>query len=159
MVPYIQLLWQWQKYAVFKKVKNRIFFSRVFVLKQSIWKCHWYLLAQPQPHSWKQMESLNLNAIILTTAICGEISNDHILGFSEGTWECKLLWNVQINLATKNSTNPFLRWANWENHSHLVILTNECCVVAKFTISTVKTDRTCLWNVEVYVILNHYLHI
>lgn len=45
------------------------------------WECHCYLLAQPQCHSWKQMESLNLNAIILTKAVCEEISKDHILGF------------------------------------------------------------------------------
>lgn len=42
---------------------------------------HCYLLAQPQLHSWKQMESHNLNAIILTTVIGEEISKDHILGF------------------------------------------------------------------------------
>lgn len=44
-------------------------------------RCRCYLLAQPQPRSWKQMESLNLNVIILTTAICGEIGQDHMPAF------------------------------------------------------------------------------
>lgn len=44
-------------------------------------RCRCCLLAQPQPRSWKQMENLNLNVIILTTAICGEISQDHMPAF------------------------------------------------------------------------------